>query len=187
MKTQAINLGRVGILLPIATIIPFLGTVAGLAVMVLLLFSHHYFSKAFEKPDIFKNALTGTIVIVVANIIGGIIIAIGVGSAAVSMSSGEMDPGNIQKMIGMVFESGLTIVGGIIILIGIIFGYYYIFQALKSLAEQSGVKLFRTAGLLYFIGAIGVIVFGLGFLLMFVAWIIHVVAYFSIHAEKEVV
>ncbi|MBS3775681.1 MAG: hypothetical protein KGY70_10865, partial [Bacteroidales bacterium] len=60
MKSQAITLGRIGILLPIAIIIPFLGALAGLASMILLLFSHYYFAKAYEKPEIFKKALTGT-------------------------------------------------------------------------------------------------------------------------------
>ncbi|MDZ7777393.1 MAG: hypothetical protein U5L09_18180 [Bacteroidales bacterium] len=40
MKNQAITLGRVGILLPIAIIIPFLGALAGLGAAILLLISH---------------------------------------------------------------------------------------------------------------------------------------------------
>ncbi|WP_176694095.1 hypothetical protein [Anaerophaga thermohalophila] len=53
MKKQAITLGRIGILLPIAAIIPIINMFVGIAVIVLLLMSHNYFSKVYEKPLIF--------------------------------------------------------------------------------------------------------------------------------------
>ena len=185
MKKQAITLGRIGILLPIAAVIPLLNLVAGLAALVLLLMSLHYFSKAYENPPIFKKALIGFLVPIIANIIGAIIIAIGAGSAFVTMSSGGgFDPENAQQMVTALFESGITIVGGLLILAGGIIGSYYIFQSLRALAESSGVKHFKTAGLLYFIGSIGIILLGLGFIVSFVGWIFHIVAYFSIQAEE---
>ncbi len=185
MKKQAITLGRVGILLPIASIIPVLGTLAGLASLVLLLLSHYNFSKVYTRPGIFNNALIGFIVQIGGNIIGGAIIAVGVGTAAVSLSGSGMDSMGFQYIKSIIFESGLTISGAILILAGLIVGFYFIFNALKTLAEQSGVKLFRTAGLLYFIGAIGIIVFFLGFLVIIAAWIIHIIAYFSVPTENE--
>ncbi|MFW6275679.1 MAG: DUF996 domain-containing protein [bacterium] len=184
MKKQAITLGRIGILLPIASLIPLLGTVAGLAALVLLLMSLHYFSKAFENPPIFKKSLIGFLIPIIANLIGLVIIAIGAGSAFVTMSSDGFDPENFQQLMTVVFESGITIFGALLILAGGIVGSYYIFQALKLLAESSGVKQFKTAGLLYFIGSIGVILFGLGAIVAFVGWIIHIVAYFSIQTEE---
>jgi uncharacterized membrane protein len=186
MKKQAITLGRIGILLPIAAIIPIINMFVGIAVIVLLLMSHNYFSKVYEKPLIFKNALIGTIIEIAANIVGWIIFAIAIGSAALSMSSGgEVDPGNFQKITSLLFESAATIIGGIIILAGLIIGFYFIWQGLKLLAEQTGVKLFNTAGLLYFIGAIGTIVFGLGFIVIFAAWIVHIVAYFTVQPDEK--
>ena len=186
MKRQAITLGRVGVLLPIAIIIPFLGSLAGIAAMILLVVSHYYFSKFYEKPVIFKNALIGTIVQVAGNIIGTIIMVLAVGSALFSFSGdGGVDYTNYQEIAGLLFDSGLTIFGSIIILAGLIVGFYFVYKALISLAEQTGVKLFKTAGLLYFIGAIGIVVFFLGFIVMFAAWIVHIVAYFSIRYENE--
>lgn len=185
MKRQAITLGRVGILLPIAIIIPILGSLAGLAAMILLVVSHYYFSKFYEKPIIFKNALIGTIVQVAGNLIGWIIMALAVGSALFSFSGEGVDYTNYQEIAALIFDSGLTIFGTIIILAGMIVGFYFVYKALVSLAQQTGVKLFKTAGLLYFIGAIGVIVFFLGFIVIFAAWIVHVVAYFSIQYENK--
>jgi uncharacterized membrane protein len=186
MKKQAINLGRVGILLPVAAIIPFIGPLAGLAALVLLLMSHHYFSKFYEKPEIFKKALIGLIIPVAADLVGGIIIVIAVGSAIISGAGSDVEKSpDFQQIASLIFESGATIVGALIILIGSIIGYYFYFQALKVLAEKSGLKLFHTAGLLYFIGAIGIFVFFIGFLVMIAGWIVHIVAYFSLHAEES--
>jgi len=185
MKRQAITLGRIGILLPIAIIIPLLGSLAGLAAMILLVVSHYYFSKFYEKPLIFKNALIGTIIHVAGNIIGAIIMALAVGSALFSFSGDGVDFTQPQEIASLLFDSGLTIFGTIIMLAGMIVGFYFLYKALVSLAEQTGVKLFKTAGLLYFIGAIGIIVFFLGFIVMFAAWIVHVVAYFSIQYEEK--
>jgi uncharacterized membrane protein len=185
MKKQAINLGRIGILLPVAAIIPFIGPLAGLAVLVLLLMSHHYFSKFYKRPEIFKKALIGLVIPVAADLVGGIIIVIAVGSAFVSGMGGNVEKSpDFQQITGLIFESGLTIVGALVILIGSIIGYFFYFQALKVLAEKSGQKLFRTAGLLYFLGAIGIIVLFIGFFVMIVGWIVHVVAYFSIHTDE---
>lgn len=184
MRKQAITLGRIGILLPIAAIIPFLGTLAGLAVMILLLFSHYYFSKIYEKKGIFNNALIGTIITVAANLLGGIILTVAVGSAAFTLSGGEMESFDFQNIREIIFESGLSIFGVIIMIAGLIVGYYFIFNALKTLAQETGIKYFKTAGLLYFIGSIAVILFFVGFLVMFVAWILHIVAYFSIQPEE---
>jgi uncharacterized membrane protein len=185
MRKQAITLGRIGILLPIASIIPIIGVLAGLASLILLLLSHYNFSKIYTKPGIFKNALTGFIVQIGGNIIGGAIIAVGVATAAVSLSGSGMDSMGFQYVKNLLFESGLTISGAILILAGLIVGFYFIFKALKDLAEQSGVTLFKTAGLLYFIGAIGIIVFFLGFLAIIAAWIIHIIAYFTVPLEDE--
>jgi len=185
MRKQAITLGRIGILLPIASLIPFIGTLAGLAVMVLLLFSHYYFSKVFEKPDIFKNALIGTIITVATNILGFILLFVAVGSAIFSLSGGSMESFEIEQIQKILFESGLTIFAGIVMLAGLIVGYYFIYQSLISLANVSGIKHFKTAGLLYFIGSILILLFFLGFLVIFVAWILHIVAYFSIQPQGE--
>ncbi|MFP4621406.1 MAG: DUF996 domain-containing protein [Bacteroidales bacterium] len=187
MKRQAITLGRVGILLPVAAIIPLVGFLAGIAALVLLVISHYYFSKVYEKPVIFNNALTGTIVHVGGNLIGGIVIAIAVGATALSLSFQDTASFEFSEITSLIFGSGLTIAGAVIMLAASIVGLYFIFNSLTALAEQTGIKLFRTAGLLYFIGAIAMVAFFIGALVIFAAWIIHLIAYFSIQPEGETV
>lgn len=181
MKRQAITLGRVGILLPIASFIPVLGQLAGIAALVLLLISHNYFSKIYEEPGIFKNALIGFIVQVGGSLVGGIIFSVSIASATLRSSGGDMF--NMGQLRHVIFDSAFTIIGSLLILAGIIIGFYYLYKALISLAEKTNVKYFKTAGLLYFIGAIGMIVFFLGSIVIFVAWIFHIIAYFSIPQE----
>ena len=184
MKRQAITLGRIGILLPIASIIPFLGAVAGLAAMILLLISHYYLSKVYEKPDIFKNALTGTIIVVAGNILGGILVTIGVGTAIFSASGSTLESLNYQEITSQLLSSGLSIVGAIIMFVAAIIGIYFIFKSLQALAEKSNIKLFKNAGLLYFIGVITSIII-IGGVIYFVGWIFHIIAYFSLQPEEK--
>lgn len=185
MKRQAITLGRVGILLPIASIIPFLGIVAGLATMILLLISQYNFSRVYEKPEIFKKALTGTIVVVAGNVLGGIFVTIGIG-AAIFGSSGAGGVDSIesyQQIASQIFGSGMSIFGAIIMFAAAIVGIYFIFKSLQALAEQSNITMFKTAGLLYLIGTIASIIL-IGGLVVFVGWILHIIAYFSIQPEE---
>ncbi|SFE58736.1 DUF996 domain-containing protein [Thermophagus xiamenensis] len=185
MKKQAINLGRIGILLPIATIIPIINFFVGIAVIVLLLLSHYHFSKHYNNPAIFKNALTGFIVQVISVLVGSIILGVAIGSAAVGLSSGGgIDPANIQNITGLLFENGATIIGGLVMLVGLIIGFYFFGKSLKLLAQHTGVKHFKTAGMLYFIGAIGIIIFFIGSIIIFIGWIMHIIAYFTVQPEE---
>ena len=71
-------------------------------------------------------------------------------------------------------------------LAGVIIGYYFFWKALKSLAQQTGVKQFKTAGLLYFIGAIGIVLFFIGTVVMFIGWIVHIIAYFTVQPDEPI-
>lgn len=184
MKGQAITLGRIGILLPIAFVIPFLGTLAGLAAMILLLFSHYYFTKVYEKPEIFRKALTGTIIVVAGNIIGGIFITIGLGTAIFTSAETGLDMSNYQELMGQIFGSGMSIFGGILMLAAGIVGIYFVFKSLQSLGNQTNINLFKTAGLLYLIGVITSVIL-IGGLVIFAGWILHIIAYFSLRQEQE--
>jgi ribosomal protein S27AE len=61
----------------------------------------------------------------------------------------------------------------------------YLRKAFTSLAQRSGERLFETAGTLLVIGAILTIVFGIGLIIMVVAWIIATIAFFSIKVPMQ--
>ena len=61
----------------------------------------------------------------------------------------------------------------------------YFRSSFNALAEKSGQHLFRTAGTLLFWGAVLTIVFFIGLALIFIAWIIATIAFFSISVPTQ--
>lgn len=185
MRKEALTLGRIGILLPILVIIPFIGVLAGLAAMVLLLMSFYKFSKLYQKPVIFNGPLTAFLVQIGANFLGAIIIGAAVGFAAFSGSGTEELPSKgFTEAYNMLFSSAFALVGLAISLIGAIVAAYFLSRSLKTLAEESGVNQFKLAGNLYLIGAITCIIL-VGLFIAFAAWIVHIVALFTMKEHEE--
>ena len=60
-----------------------------------------------------------------------------------------------------------------------IIGAIFIRRSYNKIAKHTGVGLFKTTGLLYFIGALTIII-GIGLLIIFIAKILEIVAYFSL-------
>ncbi|MGH8363196.1 MAG: DUF996 domain-containing protein, partial [Gammaproteobacteria bacterium] len=58
-------------------------------------------------------------------------------------------------------------------------GAWFWYQASIPLAEGAGVSLYKTGGLLIFIGAITLVVFGLGFIVILIGEIMQTVAFFT--------
>jgi uncharacterized membrane protein len=76
--------------------------------------------------------------------------------------------------------------GGILIALIVAFIFYilmavYLRKAFDTLADKTGNGMFKTAGLLLLIGAILTIIL-IGLILIFVAWILLTVAFFSMQS-----
>jgi len=74
-------------------------------------------------------------------------------------------------------------------MIAVIFVFYLLAainlrRAFSSLAQKSGENMFETAGTLLFFGAIFTVLL-VGFLLIFLAWIIATIAFFSIKVPQQ--
>jgi len=173
LPTQRVNistqkmLGGIGyilVLLPIP-----------LAGYILVLISMYQLSNILRKPAIFQKALIGTILV-----LAGILIAFTFGLMAV-----------IASLITMGNETDVAVGIGVIVAIIIAYvifvvAFYFYKEAYKILAQATAHNLFKIAGLLLFIGAITIILFGLGLLLMFVGYIVLAVAFFTAPNEVEV-
>ena len=70
-------LGGIGATLCVLSIIPHLGTIAGIAGIITVLISLNMFSKIFNDPQIFKNALISVIISIIAVVL--IFFTIGLG------------------------------------------------------------------------------------------------------------
>ncbi len=87
------------------------------------------------------------------------------------------------------FGIGLGLIS-LLLLVVIVFIFYVLAamqlqKAFNNLAQKTGEHIFETAGMLLFIGAILTIVFFIGLILIFIAWIIATIAFFSIKVPTQ--
>jgi uncharacterized membrane protein len=87
--------------------------------------------------------------------------------------------GDVASIVGAIF---LVLV---ILWVLAIVAAFFARRSLKTLSTKTNVGLFSTGGLLLLIGAFLTIVFGLGFILMWVAALLIAIAFFQIKLEAE--
>jgi len=164
------NLGGIGSIFLVIPV-PFISIVG----IILVLIGMERLSKAYNDPSIWKNTLYA----VIFGIIG--IVASGLTLASVFF-------GGIFATAAFGATGLAGFFAGLIIFLVIAFIFYileaiFIRRAFDSLANRSGVGLFRTGGLLLLIGAVLTIVL-VGLLLIFIAWILILVAFFQIPTNQ---
>jgi uncharacterized membrane protein len=158
----------------IGAILMFLGfiPVVGIVGIILVLIGMKGLAEHYSDESIYRNTLTGVIFGIVA------LIALSVGVFS----------------IGAIFSLGVAgIIGGILgllLLLAIVFIFILLMainfrKAFYALADRSGEQLFHTAGTLLFIGAALTIVFFIGLILVFIAWIIATIGFFSLRETQQ--
>jgi uncharacterized membrane protein len=115
--------------------------------------------------------------------IGGIVIASAFGLTAVISSFATMR-GETGAILGL--GLGVVVVAFIVAYAIGIAAFYFYKEAYEILAQATVHNLFKIAGLLMFIGAITIVLFGLGLLLIIVGYIVLAVAFFTAPNEVEV-
>jgi uncharacterized membrane protein len=173
---QGKSLGSVGaLLLVIGSFVPFLGIVG----FILLMIGLKNLSDYYKDKGIFNNALYGVLFgIIGAAAAAFILIAVFFGGVFLGFRYGPSG----QDITGIT-GNFVAFFGGILIALVVAFIFYilmalYLKKSFDLLAHMSGVGMFRTAGLLLLIGAILTIIL-IGLVLIFVAWILLTVAFFS--------
>jgi uncharacterized membrane protein len=145
--------------------------------MILILVGMKGLADYYKDESIYKNAIWG--------VIFGIIAVIAIAAAIPIVILGGVFSSFALGAAGIGF--GLL---SLVLIIVIVFVFYliaamYFRKAFSSLAQRSGEHMFETAGTLLFIGAILTIAFGLGLLLILVAWILATIAFFSIKVPSQ--
>jgi uncharacterized membrane protein len=146
------------LLLVIGSFVPFLSLVG----IILLLVGLRDLARHYNDNSIFQNALYA----VIFGIIG--IVAAGVLLLSLFISGAGAFLGLAAGIIGAL----------IVAFIFYILMALYFRRTFDSLADKSGQGMFRTAGLLLLVGAVLTIII-VGLILIFVAWILATVAFFS--------
>jgi len=181
------TIGKVGALLTLlGGFIPFIGPIIGIVGFVLVLIAVKSISELVKDKDIFRNYLIDFILSIISIIMILAIMIIGFIKVGGFTWITSLQDINIQDLstfwdyFGGIIAYAIMalIVGWILWVIGAI----YLRRSYNSIAKHTNVSLFRTTGTVYLIGAITTIIL-IGFVILFVARIIEVIAYFSLPDE----
>jgi uncharacterized membrane protein len=178
--SEAKTLGGVGSILMILFFVPLAGGILSIIGAILVLIAIKYISDAVGDPTIFRNMIISIVLAIAGLIVGVLVIAASffsfMGLSGLTMASiGTVTPatgGLAGLIVGVI--AGLAVLW-ILLIVSAIFTR----KSYDSIANGLGVNMFRTAGLLYLIGAATTIIL-IGFIILFVAIILNIVAFFSI-------
>ena len=192
-------LGGVGALLMFIGVLPYLNYFGAIELvgLILVMIALYNLGSYYRESSIFNNALYGVI-------IG--IVGVGVAVAAVfatvltsltdflyavfpdwngdwtALSGLTPNPSNVSLENVVPFIAGIFIVF-IILWVFSILAAFYVRRSLGTLAIKSDVGLFSTAGLLMLIGAVMIIVFGIGLILIWVSLLLVAIAFFRLRTQ----
>jgi uncharacterized membrane protein len=172
-------LGGIGSILTLLLFVPYyVGTVLVIIGWVLTIWAVKDISDAVKDRSIYNNA----IISVVLAIIGAVVFAVVVAATLLSFvglgNLSSMSPPTVASsdIVGLI----TGIVAGLVVLwIMAMIASFFLWKSYKTISAKLPVGLFRTGALLYFIGAILTIIL-VGFVLIFIAQILFIIAFFSL-------
>lgn len=209
------TLGGIGALLIfIAAILSFVvpyggGLVVGLIGFILVLIGLHGLADYYHDHSIFSNALYGFIAVII-----GVVTAVGILVATILFNVNNIKAfitqiypgwnGDWTSLQGMTpdtsaLQSGnfdystiVPFIIGILVFLVVIWVFaiiatFFVRRSLKTVSDKSTVGLFGTSGLLMLIGAVLIIAFGFGLLLIWIGALLLAIAFFQLRPVEPVV
>jgi len=193
-------LGGVGALLMFIGIIPYINYfgIIELIGLILVMVALYNLASYYKEGGIFNNALYGLI----AGIVGGVI---SIAAVIITVLASLTDlvyalfpdwNGDWMALSGLTPNPSNLSLGNIVPLLAGIFTVFVIFwvfsiiaaffvrRSLGTLSVKSGVGLFSTAGLLLLIGAVLIILFGIGLILIWISALLLAIAFFRIRPQQ---
>jgi uncharacterized membrane protein len=172
-------LGGIGSILTLLLIVPYyIGTVLVIVGWVLTIWAVKDISESVNDKSIFNNALIS----IVLTIVGAIVFAVVVAATLLSF----VGLGNLSSMTPPTVSNSniVGLVGGIIAGLAVLWimasvGSFFLWKSYRTISSKLPVGLFGTGALLYFIGSILTIIL-VGFVLIFIAQILFIIAFFSL-------
>ncbi|MFX0202114.1 MAG: DUF996 domain-containing protein [Candidatus Hodarchaeota archaeon] len=185
---QAKTLGGVGSILILLSIVPSAGVVLGVVGFILVLIAVKYVSESLGDKSIFNNMLIAVILAIVGVVVGAVVVFasifkfIGLSNLSGQFMGSEFFPSTIPSgdIIGFIAS---VVVGLVVIWICYLISAVFLRKSYNSIAAKLNIGIFKTTALLYLIGAALSIVV-VGFIIIFIAEILQIVAFFSI-PEKQ--
>ncbi|WP_457600217.1 DUF996 domain-containing protein [Hydrogenivirga sp.] len=177
MSRQTKQLGSWGLVIAlvgsvVSAVMPLAGIVV-LAGWIMTVFAYFKASDELGEPNIKGNVVKALI----AGILAGLIFVVGGGAMMANMYASMKEGG------GMGFGgTGFLIM--VLAWVAAIVASWFWYKANDYMAEKTSVKLFKTGGLLMFVGALLTVIM-IGGLISLVGEIILIVAWFSVQEQAE--
>lgn len=187
---QAKSLGTIGSILVLFAAIPGIGVLLGIVGFIMILVAIKYVSDAVSDGTIFRDMLIAT-VLAIAGIVTGTLLVFGaffhfmgitgltILSFGPNFNASAIPAGDWVALFASVIV-GLGVTWAMLLASAILVRRTY-----GVIASRLEVPVFRTAGLLYLIGAATTLIL-VGFLLLIVSQILLAVAFFSIDEGKAI-
>lgn len=178
-------LGGIGSILAILTVIPQVGWILGIMGFILVLIAIKYISDAVGDKSIFNNYFIAFILVIVGLVVGGVTLFIGIFSLfdIPSLIAGGTPP-NFEDP-AFIFQIIQTVMIPLLLIwVFSIVSAVFLRKSFNSIASSLKVDLFSTAALINLIGSVLTIVL-VGFIVLFIAEIIQVIAFVSIPEQTQ--
>ncbi len=179
-------LGGIGSILMLLLPVPTAGLLIAFVGLILVLVAVKYIADEMKDHSVFNNFLYTFIVSIIGVVVAVFIIVLTVFSFAAGVDWTKFQnitsaPQFYQMMQTQGILSFLTsiIIGLLVLWITLIIASYFLRKSYNKIASGTHTSMFHTAGLLYLIGALTAIVL-IGFVIIFIAFILQIVAFFSL-------
>ena len=172
-------LGGVGaILTAIGSLIPFSSSVGIVYIIgaILVLISMRGLAEDLKENIIFTNTLYGFIFSVIGIIVGIAAYAIFVAPIFTALT-----------FFRVVIRVLLTLATLAIVFVFLVLSAIFLKRVFDLIEAKTEERILRTGGLLLIIGAVLIIAFGLGFIFLFIAWILISVGLFSMKPPAQLI
>jgi len=175
--SQAKTLGGVGSILVLLGFVPNVGFVLAIVGFILILVAVKNVSEALHEPAIFNDMIIAVLLAIVGLVVFGVIVIAAIFSFLTPVQFGTVTPGTIPS--GVLGAVGLIIAGLVVVWVFYLVSAIFLRRSYDKIGMRLNVNMFHTTGLLYLIGAALTIVI-VGLLIVLIAEILQIVAFFSI-------
>lgn len=180
--SQAKTLGGIGSILALLSGLlfwaPYSSGIGLLIVgLVLMLIAVKNIADTTGDQSMFNNMLYSVILAIIGPVIAAVVVFIAAASFLGTFRS--FTPGTTSLPSGFLAVLGIIILAGVLLWVCILISTVFLKKSYDAIATRLRVDMFRTTGLLFLIGAATLIVL-VGVLILFIAAILQIVAFFSI-------
>jgi uncharacterized membrane protein len=174
---QAKTLGGVGSILVLLSPIPYAGPVLSIVGFIMILVAVKHIADVFADRKIFNSMIYAVILGIIGTAVAAVFV-VGAVYSIVGLGNYSYAPGTTVPT-SLIAAIASIIVGLVLFWVFLLVASIFLKKSYDSIATRLNIGTFHTTGLLYLIGAATLII-GVGFIIIFIAEIMQIVAFFSI-------